>query len=202
MYVCCVLRRSQLSCCRCRWYITRCACCRYPRACHLICLRVGAEAAKLASTNRGVSSGEALTPSKGKGRAMHGQRMVEWLEVRRRCVTLYHHSPRSLTRFGFSVLCGICREKCFVCFVSSCAGLDPFRTAVSFWGHTTLIISALYPNRTAVLLITGLRGKCRRKRRSQRIETTPSMPGLLSLGDDTRIHLVVSRKEFIYGARV
>ena len=41
-----------------------------------------------ASTDRGVSSGEALTPSKGKGRAMHGQRMVEWLEVRKRCVTI------------------------------------------------------------------------------------------------------------------
>eukprot|EP00904_Undaria_pinnatifida_P005416 jgi/Undpi1/2003/HiC_scaffold_12.g05390.m1 len=59
---------------------------KYPRACHLICLRVGAEASKAgmraaeASTDRGVSSGEALTPSKGKGRAMHGQRMVEWLE--------------------------------------------------------------------------------------------------------------------------
>lgn len=77
--------------------ITRVAYCRYPRACHLICLRVGAEAAKLASTDRGVSSREALTPSKGKGRAMHGQRMVEWLEVRRRGVTLFYHS---LMRFG------------------------------------------------------------------------------------------------------
>lgn len=29
----------------------------------------------------GGPSAGALTPSKGKGRAMHGQRMVEWLEV-------------------------------------------------------------------------------------------------------------------------
>lgn len=63
---------------------------RYPRACHLICLRVpveqenvAAEGAPLAEAGR--SSSGALTPSKGKGRAMHGQRMVEWLEVRHRC---------------------------------------------------------------------------------------------------------------------
>ena len=87
---------------------------KYPRACHLICLRVGArgdsetqgasggvsggasvgasgEASVVASggpststdAGAGGSSGEVVTPSQrtGKGRAMHGQRMVEWLEV-------------------------------------------------------------------------------------------------------------------------
>lgn len=92
-YVCCVGRKQLLMSCV-VFFITPLTSCRYPRACHLICLRVGAEAAKLASTDRGVSSGEALTPSKGKGRAMHGQRMVEWLEVRRRRVK---HCTRSLT---------------------------------------------------------------------------------------------------------
>lgn len=61
--------------------------CRYPRACHLICLRVPVEqdsvtAGTTAPTDARGLSGGALTPSKGKGRAMHGQRMVEWLEVR------------------------------------------------------------------------------------------------------------------------
>lgn len=61
---------------------------RYPRACHLICLRVSVEqesaiaGATAPKDGGGPKAGAgALTPSKGKGRAMHGQRMVEWLEV-------------------------------------------------------------------------------------------------------------------------
>lgn len=65
---------------------------RYPRACHLISLKVGGEQEGLEGGISAISpetsaptgcgdSGEALTPSRGQGRAMHGQRMVEWLEV-------------------------------------------------------------------------------------------------------------------------
>lgn len=61
---------------------------KYPRACHLICLRFGPGDGSGAlgtstSADMGGSYGEVLTPSHGtwKGRAMHGQRMVDWLEV-------------------------------------------------------------------------------------------------------------------------
>lgn len=68
---------------------------RYPRACHLICLRVSVEqdnttAGATAPTDAGGSFAGALTPSKGKGRAMHGQRMVEWLEVSTSTKALYN----------------------------------------------------------------------------------------------------------------
>lgn len=65
---------------------------RYPRACHLICLKVGGEQDGLEgesssmSPNAGIraaaGAGELQTSSRGQGRAMHGQRMVEWLQVR------------------------------------------------------------------------------------------------------------------------
>ncbi|CAN0312643.1 unnamed protein product, partial [Ectocarpus sp. 12 AP-2014] len=60
---------------------------KYPRACHLLCLRVSVEQDNTTAgttappTDAGGSFGGALTLSKGKGRAMHGQRMVEWLET-------------------------------------------------------------------------------------------------------------------------
>lgn len=60
---------------------------RYPRACHLICLRVAVDKDKPSATGATPSPdaernfGEALTPSKGQGRAMHGQILVDWLEV-------------------------------------------------------------------------------------------------------------------------
>lgn len=66
---------------------------RYPRACHLICLKVGGEPDGLEGESSSMSpnadipaaagAGELQTSSRGQGRAMHGQRMVEWLQVRR-----------------------------------------------------------------------------------------------------------------------
>lgn len=81
-----------------------CFSCRYPRACHLICLRVPVEkdnvtAGTTAPTDAG-GSGGALTPSKGKGRAMHGERMVEWLEVStaKRYGRVFDFTPRLFLR--------------------------------------------------------------------------------------------------------